>query len=808
MFEDRDLYAAYYTERLWNLLPAVYRSSDSEREDQKGPLHELVQRLGAQIAVVRRSIDRTLEDQSIEACDDWLVPYIGDLLATNLVAGLDARGKRLDVAKTIFYRRRKGTVAVLEEIAADITGWNARVVEFFRRLARTRHRFDPIIGEDWERAVIEGLRGARSGTAAGGFADLRHVDAATDSRTAFDEFFHTADFRRGCDSLGWHNISKLGIFLWRLKSFGCGATTPVKGTGETDKWYTFDPTGREIPLFARDVRDSSQYGDAWVTPDEWMLPGPITAPLLEQEEEKLYPSSMSVLKVSGQFADDVDPTEVKIVPDRGRFCLTDPLLQDAEVRVTYHYGFSSTIGAGPYDRRALRKSLPKQPTPALQVAGGGDKALKTALDALGPSGNRSGTVTIADSLTYTVVSNPTAIADVLIRGKENERPVVRLEGSPWVLEGADSTSRITLEGLLVSGVDVVLQGEFKEVVLLCTTLDPGEEANANGVVRHSVDKRPLRPTVVWIEGSVETLKIHRSITGPIRTRRAGKVAKIEVEDSIVQNVRTTGLGLFAEPEVFDPHGLTKQWETARDPLSKFLKEGFAVRLETESTQVDPEATETTRSATGEITERLNKAVSEASLYTPDRFAHVPLPILLRKEALGSQTGPALVHRNRRFLEFAYPVQLAPAAIASGDADLSLVRSTCLGAVYAHRISASESILAGYSRSVDPQSGCVRFSAYVAGSQLHQPYESVAIRESAAIFVSRRFGDPGYAQLARLADQEIVSGEPGATILAGAQNGSEMGAFARELNPIKERGLRIKLNEYMPIGLTPVLIYVT
>src|SRR6266567_2679488 len=72
--------------------------------------------------------------------------YNADLLATNLVASLDARGQRLDVANTIYYRRRKGTVAILEEIAFDITGWNARVVEFFRRLGRTRHNLDPKIG--------------------------------------------------------------------------------------------------------------------------------------------------------------------------------------------------------------------------------------------------------------------------------------------------------------------------------------------------------------------------------------------------------------------------------------------------------------------------------------------------------------------------------------------------------------------------------------------------------------------------------------------------------------------------------------
>ena len=47
-----------------------------------------------------------------------------------------------------------------------------------------------------------------------------------------------------------------------------------------------------------------------------------------------------------------------------------------------------------------------------------------------------------------------------------------------------------------------------------------------------------------------------------------------------------------------------------------------------------------------------------------------------------------------------------------------------------------------------------------------------------------------------------------TIAAGAQNGAEMGAFAREMNPIKERGLLIKYQEFMPAGLVAVLVYVT
>ena len=162
MADVADGYAEYYAQRLWALLPAVYRTDDTDASGAPGPLRELLNRIGGQVAVVRRSIDRLWADQSIETCDDWVIPYIGGLLGTNLVNGLDARGWRLDVAKTIHYRRRKGTLAVLEELARDVTGWDAHVVEGFRRLARTRHGLDPMVGP----AAFPGFQpGRRGGTA-------------------------------------------------------------------------------------------------------------------------------------------------------------------------------------------------------------------------------------------------------------------------------------------------------------------------------------------------------------------------------------------------------------------------------------------------------------------------------------------------------------------------------------------------------------------------------------------------------------------------------------------------------------------
>jgi hypothetical protein len=680
--DERDGFAAFYTEHLWALLPEVYRTSDSDDPERPGPMREIVERLGVQIAVTRRHIDRTRDDQFIETCDDWLIPYLGDLLATQPVSGLDARARRLDVANTIYYRRRKGTVGLIEELAANVTNWNARAVEFFRRLSRTRHAFDPAIGSDRGAAVIDGVRGTLSGTPSGGFADLRHAGAAQSTASAFDEYSHLADMRQGRSLTGWHNIPKLGIFLWRLRSFAERNTTPVAVAGCPGQ-FSFDPTGRERPLFARDSRDRAAYGDTWVTPDQWMLPGRITAELLAREAAALYPDSLAVADVTTAGETLLDLTAVAIDPERGRFREAAPPAPGAHRRVRYCHGFASAIGAGPYERASARVTASPG---AVVIVRDGDSRLQNALAALPPAAEA---VVIADSLTYTAVADLTGIARFRLGAGQAERAVVRVDGGAWTFTGGPRAS-LALDGLLVSGMDVVLRGTFDDVTLTSMTLDPGEDVAPDGTMPQAVDGRDLRPARLWIEGAVDRLVIGRSIIGPIATRAGGAVASIAVRDSIVHAVRTS---------------------------------------------------------------------------------------------------PADV----------------PRAIACPGASLDLDRVTVIGRIGARHISVSESILCGDAVAEDNQHGCVRFSAATAASVLHQPYESVTIAERAGIFVTVRYGQPEYAQLSLLADREVLGG---GSIREGAQNGGEMGAFWRESYALKERGLRAKLDEYMPIGVTPVFVYVT
>jgi hypothetical protein len=161
----------------------------------------------------------------------------------------------------------------------------------------------------------------------------------------------------------------------------------------------------------------------------------------------------------------------------------------------------------------------------------------------------------------------------------------------------------------------------------------------------------------------------------------------------------------------------------------------------------------------------------------------------------------------------FPLFFDDAAIALSAGDVAITRSTILGGASVHRIDVSESILHDVVTTEDPQHGCVRFSSWASGSVLPRKYESVEIAPRAEIFTSTDFGQPGYGQLLRNADEVIPAPDPGSldprkSIREGAENGSEQGAFYDEINAIKERSLLLKIQELMPLGLIPVIVPVT
>jgi hypothetical protein len=147
--------------------------------------------------------------------------------------------------------------------------------------------------------------------------------------------------------------------------------------------------------------------------------------------------------------------------------------------------------------------------------------------------------------------------------------------------------------------------------------------------------------------------------------------------------------------------------------------------------------------------------------------------------------------------------------------------------------ASESIFTGVVTVDQRQQGCVRFSFVRRGSATPQQYRCQPALEiqlekerkqrealesgtplppgwEAAIeaevmmwlepaFQTDRYGRPDFAQLRRRCPIQIRT---------GAEDGSEMGAFCVLKQPQREGNLRLRLDEYLPVGLEAGLIYVT
>jgi hypothetical protein len=697
----RDGFEEYFSEKLWELVPSIYRLEDGQ--DGRGALRALIELVAEQAATLRRSHDRLWDDQFVELSDEWAVPYLGDLVGTRLVSALNPRGRRVDVAKTISYRRRAGTLTVLEELASDIAGWEGTVVESFRRLARARHGLDP---------PPPAGAGPLSGTPAGGLADLRRPLATELVGGAFDEFHHLPDARR----TGRHAIAKVGFHLFRVPARPLlGVTGRPMGPGR----FTADPSGRDVPLHAPRARPDDPA--EWRRAREWELPAPIRCRLLGHAEFELTerivedlsfpPATTAALRrlvglrfptearfrrvlpqlnglqlnlvLAAALAPDcgkaallptairveqagslVPPTRTSagslagwtapasgqrlvIDPERGRLLFLANVPQ--RISVDYWYGFPGSIGAGSYDRRDVEDVVPDN-----SVSGGATIGAGTI--------DPDGVTQIDDSATYRTTAGATGIVHARIQAANAQRPFLELV-SPWVLDASpNEDSTLVLDGLWVGGGRAVrLLGDYETVTISRSTLDPGgTDADGNAIA----------PAVLEVRGQVEELRLESAIAGPVRVVGQGVVERIVARDSILGSIE----------------------------------------------------------------------------------------------------------------------------LPRAEADLRGV--TVLGPVTALRLHASETLVAGAADVADTQAGCFRFSAAPAGGRLPRPYRSHVLDAARPIFRSRRFGDPGYAQLSEAAPRGL---------LRGAEDGSEIGAFWSLRNPVRADSLRAKVDEFLPFGLIPFFV---
>jgi hypothetical protein len=537
------------TDRLYELLPAIHRGLDA---DEGYPLRALLQVIEEQVMILEADIAQMYENWFIETAESWVVPYIADLIGYTPVhprgevgdpatpAGRSLNrvlAARRDVANTIHNRRRKGTLALLEDLAFDVAGWPVRAVEAFRLLVETQSL--DYVHLDRGRSV-----------------DMREGQNLELLGSPFDSLAHSVDVRRPGALLGRgrSNLPTVGLFVWRLKTYPVTSTSAYCLEESGPHNFAFSILGNDTPLFASAERET-EVGIA----NEAHLPVRITRRALERDlrrsAPRLYGPDGSVFVTVG---DDREPVAADglVVADLSDWryvaqentVLIDPLLgrlsfppsqaPDEGVWVTYRYGFPDDIGGGEYTRSV------SQPVGAAlyPVGGAGDGAgtsqtLGEALARWRAERPLHAVIEFRESGYYVDPIQIELQADqtLQLRAAPRVRPVIRLlDRQPGRADSlrirGSAGSRFMLDGVVLTGRPIRVEGDLATLRIRYSTLVPGWDLQPNCDPR-----RPSEPSIELIETGA-CLLIEHSIVGSIQVSRhevEADPSRIEVVDSIV-----------------------------------------------------------------------------------------------------------------------------------------------------------------------------------------------------------------------------------------------------------------------------------
>ncbi|MFT3815289.1 MAG: hypothetical protein QM740_18255 [Acidovorax sp.] len=761
-------------ERLYQLLPAIHRLRDA---GQGQPLRALLAVIEEELTALESDTARLYDNWFIETCDEWTVPYIGDLVGARPIRPVPSAGvsTRAWVANTLAYRRRKGTALVLEQLARDVTGWPAAAVEFFQRLATTQH--------------MNHVRRAPAATA--GVRDAARAELAQASGGAFDTYAHTLEVRNADSAGGRFNIPNVGIFLWRLRAQPLGQGAPgepgadfISARRNAQGFWHMHPAGVDAPLFNTPRTEAG--GAVTQAAREEHASAPLRALALHAELERLragsadpapvfMTASAPVLRVFAQLAGEAQPVEVAReglwiceIPDaveqavptpraaaldvrRGRIAFAAPL-DVQQVWLHAAHGSVDDIGGGPYDRgdalRAASASLSQDTAADPDTGGFFDPGVwqvgVTHLLPLGTTGTLFASLRDAVAAWNALAPGRTGVI-VLMDSLTEDDP------APLTIDIAEG-SRL-----------LVVSGQWPLVPV------PGA----------------LPGTLGRLPGRFQAVQVRAHWQG--RLQVAGTAAAGSANPGALF---LSGLLLQGPLDISGPLG----------------------QVELAHCTVLPGGTHVT---VGGDSPRLALRVL-SSLAAPIAVA-------------GPVAGVAVADSIVGLLDEGMPPQ---PALQAPQAALDLQRTTFFGGVHGLTLSASDCIFDAPATAEQRQSGCVRFCYVPPASQVPRRYrcqpqlesdtriaalraaaqaaglpppagaEEAAVRAEAEatvrpLFTARRYGDPALGQL----DQRCAP-----QILTGAESGAEMGAYERLRQPQREANLRDALAEYLRLGLAAGVHY--
>ena len=827
-------------ERLYKLLPAIYRIRDA---DQGEVLRALLGVVEEEFLAIEQDIAGLYEDMFIETCDEWVIPYIGDLLNVHGVYPISARAGSLRsyVANTIAYRRRKGTAAVLEQVARDITGWPAHAVEFFQLLGTTQH--------------LNHLRMDNVRT-----PDMRDTNNLQLLGGPFETAAHTADIRSPKTARGKYNIPNIGIFLWRLQSYPVDRTTAREVPG---KGYTFDPTGKEIPLFNQPKTEENISHLA----EEINVPAPLRRlPLYNELEARrkalissktpksIYFGKQPVLSLSLIYEDQSQPDV--ILPEDIRICdltnwgnppaspgniraAVDPVLgklvlsnsispKPLEVLVSYSYGFSHDVGAGPYTRtdfthQVLNRQVDWQVGVRKEETGVGIGNIFPDLASAVEEWNKQpkgtvGVIAIMDSRTYQdeltdeyTIKIPdssqllvTAADWPVIEDQQRRmgqfaatglRPHllgdIHISGKAGV--NNPNPGELVLDGILIEGKISVLEGNLGGLQVGHCTIVPR--------YLFSWGKVPGNDNGRLIEFLMQYFNVEWMNAAKIEKKADGKTIMVTNDTnylSLTLNDEKTNVNL----EIDDGRTDIFIVKTENGELNIYVPGNNGIEV-------------LSSGDTGKSNDALKLTIRQT----------ICGGILLPETVPGLDLIDSIIGMDGN------------TAIYAKGTTVSIEQCTILGRSYMRKLEASNSIFKSDVEVEQRQAGCMRFCFVPYDSSTPRRFQcqpdlalsKQAIKESLhdtqdthehkvpsvedlpenihdavldrlqPVFTSLIYGSPAYSQLSPVCPVEIFT---------GAEDNSEMGVFSTLQQPQREKNLLAALEEYLRFGLEAGIFYVT
>ncbi|HJR08374.1 MAG TPA: hypothetical protein VJ842_14025 [Pyrinomonadaceae bacterium] len=813
---------------LYERLPEIYRTKDAEQTppDQLRAYLALVEEA---FGAIHENIESLYHDLFIETSDDWVVPYIGDLLGTTHLSG-DPWTLRADVADTIALRRRKGTLGAIELLTYNLTKWGVNCVELRENMLWNQHLNHQRPDEGGQPPYS--LPSVKRQTAIrGGTITLRDPALLAMLNTPFDPFAHTADVKPPAIGNVRYNLPNLAIFLWRLAAYRMRVTKPVSRGAVA--------TGAASPLAAHIARFN-------VNP----LARPYVPPASERQRQpvRLFNSHrFELFRSQGAGIDRLDPSQVDFditqVDQTPGAIPTARLTQGSAAGAPHKYVSIETYDAANNDLKDLDLSevglqlhLPVAQFPADQnqtaswkIRGANLCAWETGLQP--PLANKEVVIDpIIGRIMIGVDTAPkaAALADKLLLtytygavGAVGAHPVSRPalprewsdlpvgnfrrvnfhtdpDGLRKALENIHAASApvvIEIEDSMTHVLDLAHNDLLEETVVE----DGGRNLKLNNslIIRAADNQRPII-----------------KLTHPLRFRPAN-VASAAGEDSAEQEqfdavmskltVRLEGL-FITRGEAFpagrpliaraalnrlevigctlDPEGFV-DFHGDRAPVlpSVSLREpyGFASAADETAFDQTPEII-ISQSITGALLIdsgyqlSLNASIIDAGQGANDAAA---------KYAVTGATDPAK--------GWGPPVQVTGATFFGRT---RVERASGVGGIWVHALEVH-----------DNQRGCIKFSYFSGEAEDRLPQNHACVRGKTAVasesarlrFTSEIFGEPAYGQLAHTTDFRVRERGP---------NDDQMGAYGFLLEAHKWRNLQIRYREFMPVGARALLIPVT